>query len=73
MYELISVENGDVLFGHDDRELAVGNLLEYVDTHRTFYPGLEEQVALIELDEHGRQVGETLFYAQLVRSGEAVT
>jgi hypothetical protein len=65
MYELISVENGDVLFASEERQPVADALVEYVDRYRAGH-ALEEQIALIETDAAGCQVGPAIFYAELL-------
>jgi hypothetical protein len=50
-YEIISIENGDVLSLFDEREAAVQTLLDYVERNRASHPGIEDQVGLLALDD----------------------
>ena len=71
-YEIITVENGDVLYRTADREEAVRGLIGYVEQHRVSRPGVESEVALIEFgDDDSRQNGPVM-YEQLAPSREAV-
>lgn len=69
-YEIISIENGDVLRRLDDRDEAVDVLVTYVEAHRPSHPGIEKQVAMIELDED-EQRRSVEMYEDLVRRASA--
>jgi hypothetical protein len=46
---------------------AARSLVAYVEQHRLGHPGIENQVALIELDEDERRTRGFLLYEDLVR------
>jgi hypothetical protein len=66
-YEIIALENGDILDRLSDYDEAADALRLYVETHRASIPGIEEQVGLLALDEADEPQGEYLMYAELLR------
>jgi hypothetical protein len=70
-YEIIALENGDILDRLSDRDEAADALRLYVDTHRASVPGIEEQVGLLTLDDADEPQGEYLMYADLFRHATA--
>src|SRR5262245_59513205 len=70
-YELITVENGDVLGRFESRSEAEQFLRGYVDAYRSSRPDVVSEVGLIEIEEgdHTRP-GELLLYDDL--TGQAM-
>lgn len=64
-YEIIGIEHGDVLYRTSDRDDAVERLCAYVQTHEAAQPGIERQVALVELDDEETRRGGFLTYEEL--------
>jgi hypothetical protein len=64
-YEIIAVENGDVLYRTGDLDEAARGLVGYVEQNRVSRPGIEREVALIEFDEGHRRTGPAVSYEQL--------
>jgi hypothetical protein len=65
-YEIISIENGDVLSRVSDGDTAAEAFISYVETHRPAQPGIEQRVALIEIGDDEERRGEFLMYEDLV-------
>ena len=71
-YEIITVENGDVLHRTTDREEAIRGLIGYVEQHRVSRPGIESEVALVEFGDDDRRQNGLVTYEQLAEEREAV-
>jgi hypothetical protein len=69
-YEIIAVENGDVLYETADFDEAARGLVGYVEQNRVSRPGIEREVAVIELDDDHRPTGGGVSYEEL-KGGEA--
>ena len=70
MYELIALDNGDVLGRTDNHDTAVRALIEHVERNRATYPGIDQQLALIAVDDDGHRRGDFMMYSELVRDSE---
>lgn len=66
-YEIIAIENGDVLDRLSDRDEAAEALCSYVESHRASVPGVEDRVGLLELDDSDEPTGRIAMYSDLVR------
>jgi hypothetical protein len=64
-FEIIALENGDVLDRVADFDEAADALRLYVETHRASVPGIEQQVGLLELDEADEPQGRCILYEDL--------
>jgi hypothetical protein len=72
-YEIIAIENGDILDRFSDMREAADALQMYVDAHRATFPGIENQVGLLELDDADHPTGECLTYADLTYADRHAT
>jgi hypothetical protein len=64
-YEIIALENGDILDRLSDYDEAVHVLRMYIETHRASIPGIEHQVGLLELDDADEPHGEYVMYSDI--------
>jgi hypothetical protein len=60
-FATLYIEEGNLLDFHDDRDTARAGVLSVVDEH----PEVAEDFGMIELDEHGRRVGDFVSGAEL--------
>jgi hypothetical protein len=70
-YEIISIENGDVLSRLQDRDAAIHALITYVEANQPEHPGIEQQVAIVEVGEDNER-HELLTYAELAHGQPAI-
>lgn len=60
-FATLYIDEGNVLDFHDDRDTARANVLSVVEEH----PEVAEDFGMIELDAHGRRVGDFVSGATL--------
>jgi hypothetical protein len=61
MFATLFIEEGNLLDFHDDHDAARASVLSVVEEH----PEVAEDFGMIELDEHGRRVGDFISGAKL--------
>jgi hypothetical protein len=66
-FEVIALENGDILERLSGFDEAADALRLYIETHRGSVPGIEHEVGLVELDEADQPRGECILYEDLLR------
>lgn len=62
-YELLWTDHADVVGTYGSRSEAEADLLAYAAAH----PKQADEIALIEIDDHGRRVGDFVSGAELLR------
>ncbi|MDQ3865675.1 MAG: PRC-barrel domain-containing protein [Actinomycetota bacterium] len=65
-YEIVEIENGDVLATFSDRTDAAGALMRYVEAHGFGDYDVARRVALVEVDEAGSGRGSFFTYEDVV-------
>jgi ATP-dependent protease HslVU (ClpYQ) peptidase subunit len=71
VYELITIENGDILQTFDGLEEAAASLRDYIERHCATNPGIDQQVAVVELADDGRTRHGLLRYEHTVDTRDA--
>lgn len=62
-FATLYIDEGNLLDFHDDRDIARASVLAVITDH----PEIAEEFGMVELDEHGRRVGEFMSGAELKR------
>lgn len=60
-FATLYIDEGNLLDFHDDRDTARASVLSVVEEH----PEVAEDFGMVELDEHGRRVGDFVSGAKL--------
>jgi hypothetical protein len=60
-FATLYIDEGNLLGFHDDRDTACASVLSVVEEH----PEVAEDFGMVELDEHGRRVGDFVSGAKL--------
>jgi hypothetical protein len=67
-FEIIDIENGDVLACYRDRGTGETRFVEFVEANLAMRPSIVQEVRLVEVDESGTRRLSVSSYADLARS-----